>query len=55
MSLKTEILKLLREEGYRMNEAVDDALDEFITVLEDETDGLDEDMEENSYNDGDDD
>ena len=53
MGLKTEILKLLREEGYRLNEAVDDALDEFLDIVEEETEGIDEDMEENSYTDED--
>lgn len=54
MSLKSEIVKLLREEGYRVNEAVDDAVDELITIVEDEMDGAEEDMDENSYNDDDD-
>jgi len=53
MSLKSEILKLLKEEGYRLNEAVDDALNEFITIIEEETEGLEDDMEENSYQDDD--
>ena len=55
MSLKSEILKLLKEEGYRLNEAVDDALDEFITIVEEETEGVEDDMDENSYHEEDDD
>ncbi|MDA3962845.1 MAG: hypothetical protein PF961_18830 [Planctomycetota bacterium] len=51
MSLKSEIKKLLKEEGYRLNEAVDDALDEFITIVEEETEGVEDEMDENSYND----
>jgi hypothetical protein len=51
MSLKTDILKILRDEGYRLNEAIDDALDEFITIVEEETEGAEDDMDENSYTD----
>ena len=51
MSLKSEIIKLLKDEGYRVNEAVDDAIDELITIVEDELEGLDDDMDENSYSD----
>lgn len=53
MSLKSEIVKLLQDEGYRINEAVDDAIDEFLTVVEEETEGVEDDMEEHSYNDDD--
>lgn len=53
MSLKSDILKLLKEEGYRINEAVDDAIDEMITVVEDEMEGVEDDMDENSYSDDD--
>ena len=49
MSLKSEIVKLLQEEGYRVNEAVGDAIDELITIVEDEMEGAEEDMDENSY------
>jgi hypothetical protein len=42
MGLEEDILKLLRAEGYRINEAIKDHLDEFLDCVNDEN----EDMEE---------
>lgn len=46
MALEDDFLKLLKAEGYRVNEAVRDALDDFISVLEDEQDGADDEEDE---------
>ena len=49
MAIKDDILRLLRDEGYRLNEAVTDALDEFLTVVEDEAEGEDDDYDEEYF------
>lgn len=54
MALEQDILKLLREEGYRINEAIRDALDDFLSVVEEEGDEMVEDLEED-FDDEDDD
>lgn len=41
-SVRDDILKLLREEGWRVNETVRDALAEFLEIVEEEMDGLDD-------------
>lgn len=50
MALEDDILKLLKAEGYRVNEAIRDALDDFVAAIEDEMEaleaGLDDDEEE---------
>ncbi len=46
MALEDDIIKLLKAEGYRMNETIRDALDEFIEVVNDETEDMDDDSEE---------
>lgn len=40
MGLAEDIIKMLRDEGYRVTEAVRDAVDELIEVVEEETEGL---------------
>lgn len=54
MSLESDILKLLRSEGYQITEAIRDALDDFIAIVEEEGDDLAEDLEED-FDDEDDD
>jgi hypothetical protein len=45
MALEDDILKLLKAEGYRVNEAVKDALDEFIELVEEENENLEESLD----------
>lgn len=42
MALEDDILKLLKAEGYRVNETIRDALNDFVGILEDEMESLDE-------------
>ncbi len=46
MALEDDIIKLLKVEGYRINETIRDALDEFIEVVNDETEDMDDDLED---------
>ncbi len=41
MDIQTDILKLLKSEGYRLNEPIKDALDEFMDIVEDENSEMD--------------
>jgi hypothetical protein len=43
MGLEEDIIKLLKTEGFKVNEAIRDALDEFVDIVNEEN----EDMEEN--------
>jgi hypothetical protein len=49
MGLEEDIIKLLKNEGFKMNEAIRDALDEFVDIVDEEN----EDMEENLDDDDD--
>lgn len=42
MGLEEDVIKLLKAEGFKINEAIKDALDEFIDIVDEEN----EDMEE---------
>ncbi len=42
MALEEDIIKLLKSEGFKMNEAIRDALDEFLDTVNEEN----EDMED---------
>lgn len=44
MSLRDDILELLRAENYPINEVVTDALADFIAVVDDELENLDRDL-----------
>ncbi len=44
MALDVDILKLLKEEGYRVTEAVRDGLEEFLSLVEEENENLEEDL-----------
>ena len=50
MGLEEDIIKLLKTEGFKINESIRDALDEFVDVVEEETEGVedaaDEEVEE---------
>ena len=43
MGLEEDIIKLLKHEGFKINEAIKDALDEFVDIVDEEN----EDMEDN--------
>jgi hypothetical protein len=42
MSLEEDIVKLLKHEGYKINEAIRDALDEFLDIVNDENEDMDD-------------
>jgi hypothetical protein len=46
MALEDDIIKLLKAEGYRINETIRDALDEFIEIINEEMEGIEEDIED---------
>jgi hypothetical protein len=46
MGLEEDILKLLKSEGFRINEAIRDALDEFLDTVNDENEDMEEDLED---------
>ncbi len=46
MGLEEDIIKLLKSEGFKMNEAIRDALDEFLDTVNDENEDMDDDLEE---------
>ena len=50
MGLEEDVIKLLKAEGFKINEAIKDALDEFIDIVDEEN----EDMEEGGDDDKDD-
>lgn len=52
MSLHDDIIKLLKAEGYRINEVIRDAIDELIEVVKDEDDTM---SDEDDFDDEDDD
>lgn len=54
MALASDILRMLKDEGYRTNEVIQDALDEFLSVVEDENEGMDDDIAEDEAFDEDD-
>lgn len=53
MSLAHEILSVLKDEGYKVNEAVREALNDFITIIEEETDGVDDEIDDDVIEDDD--
>lgn len=46
MALEDDIIKLLKAEGYRINETIRDALDEFIEIINEEMEGIEGDIED---------
>ncbi len=46
MGLEEDIIKLLKTEGFKINESIRDALDEFVDVVEEENEDMDEDLED---------
>lgn len=48
MSLETDIIKLLKSEGYRLNETIRDALDDFLDTVETENEEMENDEGEDA-------
>jgi hypothetical protein len=46
MGMAEDIIKLLKNEGFKMNEAIRDALDEFVDIVEEENEDMDEDLDD---------
>jgi hypothetical protein len=46
MGLEEDIVKLLKNEGFKINEAIRDALDEFVDIVEEENEDMDEDLDD---------
>ncbi|MBA3707995.1 MAG: hypothetical protein H0W83_04130 [Planctomycetes bacterium] len=46
MGLEEDIVKLLKSEGYRINEAIKDGLDEFLDTVNDENEDMEEGVED---------
>ena len=46
MALAEEIVALLGDEGYRVNESIRSALQEFLTVVEEENENYDDDLDD---------
>ena len=46
MALEEDILKLLKAEGYRVNEVIRDALDDFVSIIDDEMEALEKGLED---------
>jgi hypothetical protein len=46
MGLEEDIIKLLKNEGFKINEAIRDALDEFVDIVDEENEDMDEDLED---------
>ena len=42
MSLEEDIIKLLKHEGYKINESIRDALDDFLDIVNEENEDMDE-------------
>ena len=46
MGLEEDIVKLLKSEGYRINESIRDALDEFLDTVNEENEDMEEDLDD---------
>lgn len=46
MGMEEDIIKLLKSEGFKMNEAIRDALDEFLDTVNEENEDMDDDLDE---------
>lgn len=46
MGLEEDIVKLLKSEGFRINESIRDALDEFLDTVNEENEDMEEDLED---------
>jgi len=55
MALEEDILKLLKAEGYRVNEVIRDALDDFVSIIDDEMEALEKGLEDDGDDEDDED
>ena len=55
MGLEEDIIKLLKSEGHRINEVIRDALDDFLTTVEEENEDMEDDLDEEAGADDDED
>jgi hypothetical protein len=55
MGLEEDIIKLLKSEGHRINEVIRDALDDFLTTVEEENEDMEDDLDEEAGGDDDED
>ena len=46
MALEEDVIKLLKSEGYRMNETIRDALGDFLDIVYDENEEMEEDLDD---------
>jgi hypothetical protein len=46
MGLEEDIIKLLKTEGFKVNEAIRDALDEFVDIVNEENEDMEENLDE---------
>jgi hypothetical protein len=46
MGLEEDVIKLLKSEGYRINESIRDALDEFLDTVNEENEDMEEDLDD---------
>lgn len=54
MGLEEDVLKLLKSEGFKINDTIRDALDEFIDTVNEENEDMDEDLDDEGGGDDDD-
>lgn len=46
MALEEDVIKLLKSEGYRMNETIRDALGDFLDIVYDENEEMEDDLDD---------
>lgn len=47
MGLPEDLSKLLKSEGYKINEAIQDALNDFLEIVTEENEEMEDDVEDN--------
>ena len=48
MGIKEDFLRLIKNEGFKTNETITDALDDFVLLVEEENEEMQDDIEENA-------
>ena len=46
MGLEEDVIKLLKSEGFRINETIRDALEEFLDTVNEENEDMEEDLDD---------
>lgn len=46
MALEEDVIKLLKSEGFRINETIRDALEEFLDTVNEENEDMEEDLDD---------